>query len=303
MTSSVAAKAAATVVGAVVLADQASGAGAMDPLAGAGMLGQGAGAVGFAASLWVFLVGHRTWSAVDTVIEVVENKTVQSIEVIGDDIIHGIPIVIGLLITLCCVLVRMCVVKHWSGSRKLAMLRGGQNLEGNLADMDTSFSQESYPEPRSLLRPKSQPAIGIPPVQPRNPCHGRCSFWATANVHGMEWVGYRCSGQCTETKGHPRRYCACEIHAPSPTNDDRMNGARPGSPSVMPAPGAFPELSGVDPESVEWKKIEENALWFKMPWLSEGVLTYLIPNYEGACELIADPQNLNLGVYRRKISD
>ena len=99
-----------------MLADQANGAGAMDPIAGASVLGQGAGAVGFVASLWVLLVGHRTWSAVDTVIEVVENKTVQAIEVIGDDIIHSIPIVMGLLITLCCVLVRMCVVKHWSSS-------------------------------------------------------------------------------------------------------------------------------------------------------------------------------------------
>ena len=86
----------------------------MDPMqAGAGALGfQGAGAIGFVASLWVFLVGHRSWLAIDSVIEVVENKTVQTIEVIGDDIIHGIPIVIGLLITLCCVLVRIFVVKY-----------------------------------------------------------------------------------------------------------------------------------------------------------------------------------------------
>ena len=124
----------------------------MDPMqAGAGAIGfQGAGAVGFVASLWVLLVGHRSWLAVDSVIEVVENETVQAIEVIGDDVIRGIPVGVCLLIILCCVLVRMLVVKYWSGSRKLSMLRDGQNLEENLADRDRSFRPKWNPGQRSL---------------------------------------------------------------------------------------------------------------------------------------------------------
>ena len=80
---------AATILGAAVLIDQFNGVVTMD--AGAGVLGlHGAGAIGMVATAWICLVSHRGWLAVETVIDTIENKTVEAVEVIGDHVITSI---------------------------------------------------------------------------------------------------------------------------------------------------------------------------------------------------------------------
>ena len=150
-------------------------------------------------------------------------------------------------------------------------LRDGQNLEGNVADTS---------RPTPPFRPRARPAailadLGhlVPKAAAPVSCRSQCGYWATVCTEDLEWVGARCEAGCAKDCGHKERYCSCEFHL------SLESGARPGPTSVLPSPGALP--TGITDSDVEWKRIEEEGLWYKMPWLSDDHIAKLTSNYEG----------------------
>ena len=85
----------------------------------------------------------------DSVIDTIENRTVQAVEVLGDNVISVIPLITGLCITLCVVLVHRQVVAYWAENKKIKALRDGQNLEGNVADAGRPMPPPPMPKARS----------------------------------------------------------------------------------------------------------------------------------------------------------
>ena len=125
----------------------------------------------------------------DAVIDTMENRTVEVVEVIGDNVISVIPLITGLCITLCVVLVHRQVVAYWAENKTLKALRDGQNLEGNVADAD---------RPTPPPQPKARPAavlvdLGnlVPKAAASAPCRCQCGYWATVCTRDLEWIGNR----------------------------------------------------------------------------------------------------------------
>ena len=102
----------------------------MDPAAlGAAAGVQGAGTIGMVLTALCCMVAHRGWLAADVVIDKIENKSVQVVEVLGDHVTTAILIFMGLCITLLFVFVQRQVAKNWAENKKTKALRDGQNLE------------------------------------------------------------------------------------------------------------------------------------------------------------------------------
>ena len=82
----------------------------------------------------------------DNVLDVVENRSIQVVEVVGDNVTMAVPVLMGLCLTMLIVFVHSLVKKNWKEDRKVKALRDGQNLEGNVA-LD---GQSAAPPPQKL---------------------------------------------------------------------------------------------------------------------------------------------------------